>query len=70
MSGKGMKRQLEDDNLEKSNDYKQKRANLLCEQEVEKSTKELEIAINKMTPDERILFTRLFKFPVIASNQQ
>ena len=70
MSLRGNKRSSEEANLEKADGKVQKKANELCQKEVAKTAEALNIAISKMTPQERELFTMLFKFPVISSNQQ
>lgn len=49
------KRKAEEANLEQANDQWQKRANDLCESEVKKAMEMVEVAINKMTPQERQL---------------
>jgi uncharacterized membrane protein len=69
MSYRG-KRKLDESNLEGADDHIQKRANKCCENEVKRVTDMVEIAVSKMTPDERTLIYSLFQFPVISSNYQ
>ena len=63
------KRKQPTGNLEQENDQIQKRVNDLCYSEVKRSSEMVEIAISKLSPDERKMWTDIFQFQVISSLQ-